>query len=68
MNDIIKVFYEELRNNINTHRLRYGQTVFNTMYSLHPETAQKYSGTSIDPFHNDDVVDKFIEKCFEKID
>jgi hypothetical protein len=37
------------------------------MHKLYPSAAEKYRGTLIDPFHNDDVVDEFIEKCFEDI-
>ena len=44
---------------------RYGQTVFNVMYDLYPEKANKYRGSSIDPFHNDDNVDEFIDACFD---
>lgn len=66
MNKKIVKFYIELRNNLNTQPWRYGQTVFNTMYTLHPYIAQKYCGTPIDPFHNDDVVDEFIEKCLSE--
>lgn len=65
MNKKEKVFYKKLRENLKKESWRYGQTVFNTMYTLHPDVAQKYCGTLIDPFHNDDVVDEFIEKCFE---
>lgn len=67
MNKKITKFYRELRNNLNTQPWRYGQTVFNTMYTLHPNVAQKYCGSPIDPFHNDDSVDEFIAKCFEDI-
>lgn len=66
MNEKINQFYRELRNNLNTHPWRYGQTVFNTMYDIHPEVAQKYCGTLIDPFYNDDNVDQFIEKCLNE--
>ena len=70
MNEKFKSFYEELRNNLNNpvcKKWSYGQTVFNTMHILHPVVADKFRGTSIDPFHNDDIVDKFIEKCFDEL-
>jgi hypothetical protein len=70
MNKKVKLFYAELRNNLDSYdckQLRYGQIVFNTMHSLYPVVADKFRGTSIDPFHNDDIVDEFIEKCFEEL-
>lgn len=70
MNERVKSFYAELRNNLNNSNYkqwRYGQTVFNTMQILHPGAADKFRGTSIDPFHNDDNVDEFIEKCFDEL-
>jgi hypothetical protein len=70
MNDKVKSFYVELRNNLNNSNYmqwRYGQTVFNTMHILYPAVADSFRGTSVDPFHNDDTVDEFIEKCFDEL-
>lgn len=70
MNEKVKSFYRELRNNLNNpdcKQWRYGQTVFNTMHQLYPVVADKFRGSTIDPFHNDDTVDKFIEKCFYEL-
>jgi hypothetical protein len=68
MNEKINIFYKKLSNNINTmHKCRYGKTVFNTMYSLHPKQAQKYCGSLIDPFYNDKEAHEFIEKCLNEV-
>lgn len=70
MNEKVKIFYRELRNKYfspDCKEWRFGQTVFNTMHMLYPAVADKFRGTSIDPFHNDDNMDEFIEKCFDEL-
>ena len=44
---------------------RYGQAVFNEMYFLFPERADRFRGTMIDPFYNNARVDSFIVACLE---
>jgi hypothetical protein len=41
--------------------LRYGQAVFNVAYKQYPEIVEKYAGSRVDPFHNDAMVDTFLE-------
>lgn len=43
---------------------RDGQFIFNLMNDLKPDLANRYRGTSIDPFYNDDNIVPFLEKCF----
>lgn len=50
------------------HSWRYGQTVFNVMHMMHPEIADLYRGTVLDPFYHDDKVEQFITACAERID
>jgi len=47
---------------------RKGQAVFNLMYYMFPEIANKYRGSDIDPFHNDENCEKFVNVCFEEIE
>lgn len=59
-------FYIEVTNTmIKYPQWRYGQTVFNVMYDLFPDRANKYRGSEFDPFYRDDVADMFIDLCFE---
>ena len=44
---------------------RKGQTVFNVMMEIYPDKANSLRGSDIDPFYNDDNIDKFIEKCLD---
>lgn len=61
----INTFYKRLEKiqQENSH-YRYGQAVFNTAYELYPNIAQEYCGTCIDPFHNDNRVNDFINALF----
>jgi hypothetical protein len=45
---------------------RYGQTVFNVMHSMHPELADKFRGTSVDPFYKDEMAEAFVSACLEE--
>lgn len=61
-------FYEKLNKNIRLYPpYRYGQAVFNTMFELYPDVAQKYCGSKYDPFHDNTKINIFIEKCNEEI-
>jgi len=42
---------------------RKGQAVFNLMWSLDPEEAEKHRSSKIDPFFNDGVVKEFVNAC-----
>lgn len=48
-------------------RWRYGQAVFNVMYDLFPERANKYRGSHIDPFYKDNVAAEFINACWKVV-
>jgi len=48
--------------------LRAGQVVFNEMYKWCPDVANKYRGSIIDPFHDSNNIQLFIEKCFDDIE
>jgi hypothetical protein len=52
--------------NTNEH-LRYGQTVFNVLYSKYSDIVNEYRGSDIDPFYNDGNVDKFMTTIYERI-
>lgn len=41
---------------------RRGQLLFNIVHDIHPEIANKYRGTIIDPFHNNANIPKFLEQ------
>ncbi len=41
--------------------LRYGQVIFNYVYSLYPEVANKIRGSEYDCFYEDEKVDFFLE-------
>lgn len=47
--------------------LRYGQTVFNVLYSKYSDIVNEYRGSGIDPFYNDGNVDKFVNTIYERI-
>jgi hypothetical protein len=48
--------------------LRSGQVVFNEMYKLNPDIANKYRSSIIDPFYDDSNIQLFIETCFNDIE
>lgn len=48
-------------------KLRKGQSIFNLMYDLYPQIANKYRATNLDPFYNDENINHFIEKCLTEI-
>ena len=48
--------------------LRDGQVVFNEMYKLNPDIANKYRGTEIDPFYDNNKMPLFIDACFNDIE
>jgi len=58
--------YQFQRQRLQFKELRDGQLVFSLMYKLMPAQANKYTGTEIDPFNNDNVIDKFIIACFSQ--
>jgi hypothetical protein len=39
----------------NNPQLRYGQTLFNTLYAFDPEFANKIRGSDLDPYYTNDV-------------
>lgn len=47
---------------------RYGQTLFNILYSVAPYIANEIRGTNIDPFYVDDEerIKKFFEFIYKK--
>lgn len=62
MND----FYKKLNKMTKLYpQLRRGQLVFNAMYSLYPNIAERYCGTEYDPFYNDCNINVFICKCYK---
>ncbi len=42
--------------------LRYGQSITNASFILHPEMTEKFIGTELDPYYDDKLVDKFLEE------
>ena len=44
---------------------RYGQTVYNAAAHVHNAAAVSLVGTPLDPYHNDDAVEDFIEAWIE---
>jgi len=44
---------------------RYGQTVFNVGFELHSKMFNALRGSSVDPFHNDNLVDDCIKVITE---
>jgi hypothetical protein len=60
-------FYEK----VNEHRrtfpeIRYGQAVFNVMFSHKPDIVRTLACTGIDPFHHDNRTEAFIDACLGK--
>lgn len=47
---------------------RHGQAVFNVMYSIFPNIAERLVDTKCDPFYKDENVEVFVNKCFEIIE
>ena len=39
---------------------RKGQTLFNALYRVRPELADRYRGSDIDPFYRDDRIGEFL--------
>lgn len=35
------------------------------MHEKHPEIANKFRGSDLDPFYNDEMTDAFVRACFE---
>jgi hypothetical protein len=46
--------------------LRRGQCVFNLMHHVHPVQACKYSGSDIDPFHDNSKIRVFVDTCYKE--
>ena len=44
---------------------REGQFIFNMMWLAKPEITDQLRGTEYDCFHNDELIEKFVNKCFE---
>jgi hypothetical protein len=49
-------------------RQRYGQAVFNLMYSIEAYIADRYRATEYDPFYRDDKAPLFVKKCLSWIE
>lgn len=47
--------------------IRHGQHIFNSLYNLEPEIANKIRGTRFDPFYNDEKIPLFWCRLFELI-
>lgn len=46
--------------------LRRGQCVFNLMHHVNPVQACKYSGSDIDPFHDNSKIRVFVDTCYKE--
>lgn len=45
---------------------RLGQTLFNCLYDLFPDVADRIRGTNKDPFYNNDLIKEFLEEILEE--
>jgi hypothetical protein len=62
---LISAFFDAVETNTAEHsEWRYGQTLFNTLYQLHPDVANSVRATDADPFHAQDSSDPRIDKFF----
>jgi len=41
--------------------IRNGQSYFNNLCEISPETAEEIRGTSVDPFYNDTIIGEFFQ-------
>lgn len=46
---------------------RWGQAVFNVAYIYFPHETNELRATSLDPFHNNGLVDAFVDALFERL-
>ncbi len=54
MDEYLNAVADALNNNP---RWRYGQTLFNVLYEMHPEVADEIRGADLDPFYKRDRKD-----------
>lgn len=59
----LSVVQHDLASNLD---YRVGQAYFSTLADLHPELANKFRGTSNDPFYDDRKIPKFLELIYNQ--
>ena len=47
---------------------RPGQCLFNAIYTINSQIANELRGTKLDPFHNDDIIEKCKQFLLGKLD
>lgn len=61
---ILELFRKTMK--MSNEHWRYGQTLFNALYELDSEMANKIRATEHDPFYDDGKVDKFLDYLDEE--